>query len=704
MRRSIPAATAFAFAVLSVAQAAETEAPVASVPNEEQIEVTATKYQDDSDKIAESMTIITGQDLRDRGATDLRTALALVAGVDIAPGGDGGPASAVPEMWGLREQDAYLLLVDGVPWGGTFNPQVSTLSLVDVDRIEIMRGPAPVMYGSTSFIGVIQVIHNAPGRGTGPGIQVAAGSYGSAAIASSFDLPTWAGFTSRLTADAEQRNYRDERTDFERGHVLWRNRRELGGGGEVHFDLDGMWINQSPSSPVPRTGTILAQNVPLDTNYNPGGAEINPRRATLSAGFSIPKSYGIWSGLVSYAHNETDALRGFVTDPTGPVFTANGSKTSTTIDEVYLDAHIEFTDVAKTQIVAGVDYQYGKGHLNGGDFDYTINSDGSNPPDGNAIPPAINANIVDKRNFGGLYGYAAWTPDWRWRLEGGLRLNLTDESRDTSVDDFDLGTFESGSDSVSESRLGGSAGVTFTAWQHGVDNVRLFFNYKNAYKPAAVDFGLDAESEILEPETSESWELGARTWLAGGKLYIELSTFYMELDNLVLPTIVNGFPALENAGAEKFSGADLEASWRLPHDLVVRAAGSYHDATFLDYEQDFGGTLTQLDGNRQEMTPIWLAGVGVVYAPAKGFIAHVDSSFTGSRYLNKRNTALAEQFTTWGMGIGWRGDRWEVRLDGTNLNNRRDPVSESEYADEAGAASYYLLTERRIWGSFTWRF
>jgi iron complex outermembrane receptor protein len=505
MRRLMPALMAVSVLGMTVLGAAEPEAPVAVPSAEERIEVTATKYPDDPDKIPQSMTVVSGEDLRDRGATDLRTALALVAGVDIAPGGDGGPASAVPEMWGFREFDAYLLVLDGVPWGGAFNPQVSTLSLNDVERIEILRGAAPVVYGSTSFIGVIQVIHSLPGHGTPPSIQVAAGSYGSAAIVSSFDLPTWAGFSSRLSLDAEQRNYRDDRTDFERGHLLWRNRRELGGGKEVHFDLDGAWIDQSPSSPVPRTGAVLATNVPLDANYNPGGAKIDPRRVSASVGFTIPKSYGVWTGIASYAHASTDTLRGFVTDPTGPLFPATGERSTTTIDEAYLDAHVEFTNVPKTQILAGVDYQYGKGHLNGGEINYTIASDGSNPPDGAAIPVDTNANITDTRNFGGLYGYVAWTPDWRWRLEAGLRLNLTAESRDTSLADYPADTFEQGSDSLSETRPGGSAGVTFTAWQHGVDDVRIFTDYRNTYKPAAVDFGLDAGAEMLDPETSESW-------------------------------------------------------------------------------------------------------------------------------------------------------------------------------------------------------
>ena len=84
--------------------------------------------------------VFTAQELTDRGARDLESALALATGVTIAPGGDGGPASSVPEFWGLKEFDAFLLVVDGVPWGGAFNPALATLSLTDVARIEVMRG------------------------------------------------------------------------------------------------------------------------------------------------------------------------------------------------------------------------------------------------------------------------------------------------------------------------------------------------------------------------------------------------------------------------------------------------------------------------------------------------------------------------------------------------------------------------------------
>src|SRR6185436_4728629 len=97
----------------------------------ESVQVTATRVPEDVDEVPTSIQTISGQELLDRGATDLKSALALAAGVDIAPGGDNGPASSVPEFWGLREFDAFLLVVDGVPWGGAFNPALATLDLRD---------------------------------------------------------------------------------------------------------------------------------------------------------------------------------------------------------------------------------------------------------------------------------------------------------------------------------------------------------------------------------------------------------------------------------------------------------------------------------------------------------------------------------------------------------------------------------------------
>jgi len=172
----------------------------------------------------------------------------------------------------------------------------------------------------------------------------------------------------------------------------------------------------------------------------------------------------------------------------------------------------------------------------------------------------------------------------------------------------------------------------------------------------------------------------------------EASAFRMDFANLVTPTIVNNLPALINSGKTRFKGIELETELRLPYSTLARATYSFHDGGFVDFVQDFGGVPTQLGGNRIEMSARHLASVGVTYAPENGLTAYTTANYTGDRYLDKRNQSLAGAFTTVDAGVGFRQNRFELRIDGRNLTNRRDPVSESEFGD----AQYYRMPARTI--------
>src|SRR5262249_31576601 len=103
------------------------------------VQVTATRFGEPVAEIPGSISVITGEESRARGPIDLRPALALLGGVSVAPGGDAGPAAAVPGLVGVREVDDLLLLIDGIPAGGAFIPQFEAISLNNVERIEVMR-------------------------------------------------------------------------------------------------------------------------------------------------------------------------------------------------------------------------------------------------------------------------------------------------------------------------------------------------------------------------------------------------------------------------------------------------------------------------------------------------------------------------------------------------------------------------------------
>ena len=112
--------------------------------------------------------------------------------------------------------------------------------------------------------------------------------------------------------------------------------------------------------------------------------------------------------------------------------------------------------------------------------------------------------------------------------------------------------------------------------------------------------------------------------------------------------------------------------------MSARATYSFHDSTFVDFVQAFDGLPTQLAGKRFEMSARHLATAGLIVAPDKGIVANAIVKYSGDRYLNKRNTALATPFATVDVGIGYRVRQYEVRLDGRNLGDKRDPVAESE--------------------------
>jgi outer membrane receptor protein involved in Fe transport len=655
----------------------------------ETVQVTASRIPEAVDGVAESIQVISAQELRDRGATDLASALALAAGVDIAPGGDGGPASSVPEFWGLREFDAFLLVVDGVPWGGAFNPALSTLDLADVDHIEVQRGPAPVMYGATSFVGVIQVVRRGPGQ-AGTRVSAAGGTHSSGGAALATALPSWAGFDSSLSADFDRRGFEDNRTSARKAHVLWRNRRATGSG-IFSFDLDGTVLRQEPASPTPRQGATLTPLVPIDSNQNPADAHLDENRFYTRLGYDRTVARATWTTTLSYTRSAQEQLRGFLTRVSNEEPNAAGFRADIDTSDLYLDSHGAWSHARSWRLVAGADYLFGRAEARGDTFDYRVNLDGTGAP--SSIPLGEARAIEDTRHFLGVYANLEWFPHESVRVDLGTRLNRTSEERGEGAEEEGAGAEEEGR---THTRLSGGAGLTWTAWRSGEDRLAAFAHWKNTFKPAALDFNLAEEEAggegILEPETANSYEAGLKADLHGHALRVELAGFWSDLQNLVVSQSIGGLPALANAGAVRLKGLELTVVDRLAGHLFLRGSYGLHDARFREYLTQFDGVPTQLSGKRLEMSPHHLAALGLSWSPLHGLYASGEVRYVGSRYLNKRNTALADHYATLTTLVGYRHGRYDVHLAGRNLTDRRDPVAESELGD----AQYYRMFGRQF--------
>jgi vitamin B12 transporter len=167
IRRLILSAAMLAAAVRAEAQDTVTLAPVT---------VTATRLPVARSSAPAAITIITGEELRARGVTRLSDALRDVPGAAVVQSGSFGSQTAVFLRGG--ESDYTKVLVDGVPLndaGGAID--FAHISVADVERIEIVRGPASVLWGSDAVTGVIQLFTNERREGTHMEVFARGGSY-----------------------------------------------------------------------------------------------------------------------------------------------------------------------------------------------------------------------------------------------------------------------------------------------------------------------------------------------------------------------------------------------------------------------------------------------------------------------------------------------------------------------------------------------
>jgi iron complex outermembrane receptor protein len=658
-----------------------------------EVTITATRFPEPVDQVPVSISTVSGEELGQRDSWDLASALSLVPGIEAPAGGDAGPSSAVPSFWGLHEFDAFLLVVDSVPWGGAFNPAITTLDLNDVERIEVLKGAAPVMYGATSFVGVVHALHYPAGRAADEA-DVAIGNHGSARGSASFALPQWGDYQQSFAASGESLGFADKRENVSDGRLLYRGALDLGTG-QLNVDANLSIVRDVPPSPVIREGTALTTLTPLNANFNPADAALDEDKYQLSLGYSRPTPWGTWVTLASVSHSHVDDVRAFLhPDLSGAADTQNQNRT---ILDDYVDTHLA-TEFSLATLLVGADLLYGDGSQStqNGNSAYTV------PLEGSLLPPpttqlAVNefGYVTDKRLFAGQYVQVDWKPNAHWDVNAGVRLNETHESKFSSDSNLPIITpddYAAQSASREAIRPTETVGVSYRAWAQGKDEVVLYADYRDAFKPSALDFGPDYQPAVLRPETAKSYEVGLKGVAADGRLTYQVEAFRLDFSNLVVATD-SGF--LTNAAGEQLKGAEFEARYGMMDDLTIAANYAYHDTRFTQYLffDSEANAYVDVAGRELPLSPHHLASAGFLYGPPRGIGATLVMSYVGRRFLDEENVAPVGGYTKLDATIGYRLGHYRIAIEGTNLTNQRPPVSASEF----GSESFYLLNARTLW-------
>jgi len=698
-RRHGPLALIVATVLLSLAGvAAAGDGETARPSPLDLIQVTATRFADQVQEVPNSIDVVTGEELRARGVRDLRGALAQMGGVTVGPGGEDGTAGSSLGLLGRTETDDFLLVIDGVPAGGAFTPQFATLNLHNVERIELIRGTAPVYYGTTAFAGTLNVIHYAAGKGPTQ-VSVSAGSFGTAEVAAAGAIDAGA-LRQNLSADATREAFADTRSGFHRVHGLYRAAMDLGGG-EARLDLDLTDLRDRPASPTPYAGTtaLLAP----DFNQNPLNGRIDAHVGKLTAAYDHPWGTAVWSSLVSLTHTHTRSVRGFLdtgyASETGT--NATGFEQDRTITDVFVDSHVNLALGPAVNLTTGLNVLEGTLDINSRQFAYLVPFDGSAPAASSAWDTLDNTRLGDHRSFLGAYAQSRWKISRDLSLLAGARWNLTRETRDGYGDQegWDHETARS-------SRLSGSLGANWWLWHDAsgdLDDLSVYVNLGNTFQPPQVDFGPDAQSgPILKPEFLQSGEIGVKADGLDGRLDMGLSAFGVHFNNRPLNATINNQPSIVAGGQQRFAGFEAEIGVRLDPDVKLRVEYARNNASYGNFptQLDGSGALVQLQGNRLEFVPRQVVGLGVLFEPAAGWRAGVNAQYQGARYLDPQNLTQAPGFVMVDAVGGYRWSRWDLSLSAQNLGDRREPVLTSEL----GSGQIYRSNGRRAFATLAFRF
>ena len=192
----------------------------------EEIVVTATRRELNLQDVPISIVAITGDDLVLRGVESVENLAAAVPNLNII-GGLGGPGQTSFTVRGIPRVGTY---IDGIWQVGTNG--LLTRQLVDLDRVEVLRGPQGTLYGRDSTGGAIRLVTKKPAEEFGGQASLTLGDLSRRDVSASVDVPftdklrsKWTGaslsrdgYIQSLTVDRKYGGLDDQ---VLRGDLLW---------------------------------------------------------------------------------------------------------------------------------------------------------------------------------------------------------------------------------------------------------------------------------------------------------------------------------------------------------------------------------------------------------------------------------------------------------------------------------------------------
>lgn len=628
--------TLFTAALVVPAAAHGQQAPDDATPGPD-IVVTALRTPVERDRVSSSVTVLDEAAIRQEQPIALTDILVRTPGISITRNGGYGTATSVR----IRGADAgqSVMVIDGMrladPSSTAAGYGYSNLFIDDLERIEILRGPQSILWGSDAIGGVVNVTTRLPEKQLEGSFAAEAGGLqtvsAKAGIGGASSLVDWRLSASTFTTDGiSARSNGTEPDGYRRTAANGTARVHLAP--NVSLDVRGYW-SDSRNDFDGFSGDSASYGLTSEwSGY---------------AGLNFELADGRFTNRLAFLQTETDRTN---YDP------------ARTVRQLNFDAHGRvrryeyqgtFTISPAAQAVFGAEREEQRMTT-------------ASPGDSNT-PYALAASKADTNS---VYGELRLTPLAGLTLNGGLRHD-------------------------DQSRFGGnmvvSAGAVYTPNQ---GRTILRASYDEGYKAPSLYqlFSLYGASD-LKPESARGWEVGAEQRL-GEVLRASATWFERETDNLIdfaycptsgtLPaacyvpgTTTTRFGYYANVRKAHARGLELAASARLG---VFFAEGNYSWVEAQDRttgSASFGRQLARVPRHLANAE----AGIDLAQGPLKGLRASVAVRHAGQTFDRATGTTTLDDYWLTDLRAEWQA------ASGLTLYGRVENVGDVRYETASGYGS-----------------
>lgn len=677
------------------------------------IVVTATKRAQTLQEVPISVGVVSGDQLAAQGVRDFTDLQSGVPNMQI-DNTNGNHSITIRGLGSSPQNLAFEssvgLFVDGVFSGRARSLQVP---LLDVERVEVVRGPQGGLFGKNTNAGAISVVTKRPTRELSAEMRLG-GEFSNKGIAGSAiaNVPVTDTIAVRISGQAgESGGYIHNRltdnhegnANFKsvRGQILWEPTSDFEALAKVEAFRNLVSGSNAMFSNIGDPPCVICDMV---QNASGGAdAQVSPGFWRTSRGtpeeYDITKSRSMvltltwrpenWEVQSITGHQRVSSSRTFNTIPGGlPLLNTLQSEKSTQFSQE-LRASVDVVD--NINLTLGGSYIHVKTHILQ-DVWYTGNAAGLPLPDAYGHRPfdqksdvfspyaILDMDVTPEFNLNATVRYSYEDKEARAQHSYvGERIpanqpdyDLTGKRKEKLWDYSFSARYQFAPDVSAYVRYGtGTKGGGF------ISNSGTVL-YDILYNNGSFDFGR---------ERARSWEVGAKTRFFDRRLDIDIAVFHTKFSGLQVSSYNGETFLIGNAAEATSKGVELETRFRPTEFLSGGFAGAYLDAKYGDYPGgpclwDAPASCTPLTNN--------LKGARLMRAPewkATGFL-QIDAPLTGDIDFNIRGSAdyTARSFYQGDLnpgnsmpgytrfdgriGIRQAEGQWELALIGRNLTNK----------------------------------